>query len=78
MKIDFIGIYRKSVPTKSTVLFPKPGAAVGGHFYRFLPFFCVFRPALEPDKSTEKPGCIEGLFSGIRHGGVEISKNGQK
>jgi hypothetical protein len=44
-------------------------------FYRFFSIFCVFRPALEPDKSTEKPGCIEGLFSGIRPGDPKMVKN---
>jgi hypothetical protein len=74
-------IYRNFVPTKSTVNFLKPGTAVRSNFieiYRIFRFFSVFRPALEPDKSTKKPGCIEGLFSGIRPGDPKMVKNDKK
>jgi hypothetical protein len=63
------------------VNFLKPGTAVRSNFieiYRFFSIFSVFRPALEPDKSTEKPGCIEGLFSGMAPGTPKTTKNGQK
>jgi hypothetical protein len=38
----------------------------------------VFRPAFEPHKSSPKPPCIEGLFSGIRQGTPKTVKNDKK
>jgi hypothetical protein len=65
-------------PHKKPCEFSQTRDSAPTDFYRFFAFFCVFRPALEPDKSTEKPGCIEGLFSGICQGTPETVKNDKK
>jgi hypothetical protein len=65
-------------PHKKPCEFSQTRDSAPTDFYRFLSFFSVFRPALEPDKSTKKPGCIEGLFSGIRPGDPKMVKNDKK
>jgi hypothetical protein len=50
----FIAIYRKSGPTKSTVLGPGPPPGRKHKFYRKLPIFWVFGPSIQPEKTSPK------------------------
>jgi hypothetical protein len=50
----FIGIYRKSAPTKSTVLGPGPPPGRKHKIYRFFTIFTVFGPSIEPEKPSPK------------------------
>jgi hypothetical protein len=49
-----IRIYRKTAPTKSTVLGPGPPPWDFYKFYRFLRFFTFFGPSIEPEKVSVK------------------------
>jgi hypothetical protein len=50
----FIGIYRKSGPTKSTVLGPGPPPGEIYKIYWKLWFFTVFGPSIQPEKPSPK------------------------
>jgi hypothetical protein len=49
-----IGIYRKTGPTKSTVLGPGPPPGKFYKIYRFFTFFMIFGPSIEPEKPSVK------------------------
>jgi hypothetical protein len=49
-----IGIYRKTGPTKSTVLGPGPPPWDFYKFYRKNGFFMIFGPSIEPEKASVK------------------------
>jgi hypothetical protein len=49
-----IRIYRKTGPTKSTVLGPGPPPWEFHKFYRFLAFFWILGPSIEPEKPSVK------------------------
>jgi hypothetical protein len=49
-----IGIYRKTGPTKSTVLGPGPPPWDFYKIYRFSRFFVIFGPSIEPEKPSPK------------------------
>jgi hypothetical protein len=49
-----IGIYRKTGPTKSTVLGPGPPPWDFHKFYRNFGFFWIFGPSIEPEKASVK------------------------
>jgi quinol-cytochrome oxidoreductase complex cytochrome b subunit len=51
---DAIGIYRKTGPTKSTVLGPGPPPWKFYKIYRFLAFFLKNGPSIEPEKPSVK------------------------
>jgi hypothetical protein len=52
--LELIGIYRKTGPTKSTVLGPGPPPGNFYKIYRFLPIFRNFGPSIEPEKPSVK------------------------
>jgi hypothetical protein len=49
-----IGIYRKTGPTKSTVLGPDPPPEIFYKFIDFLRFFLILGPSIEPEKPSVK------------------------
>jgi hypothetical protein len=49
-----IGIYRKTGPTKSTVLGPRPPPGKSIKFIDFLPFLPFWGPSIEPEKASLK------------------------
>jgi hypothetical protein len=49
-----IGIYRKTGPTKSTVLGPGPPPGNFNKIYRKSGFFWIFGPSIEPEKASVK------------------------
>jgi hypothetical protein len=49
-----IGIYRKTAPTKSTVLGPHPPPENFNKIYGFLAFFTILGPSIEPEKPSVK------------------------
>jgi hypothetical protein len=52
---DAIGIYRKTGPTKSTVLGPGPPPPEKLlKFIDFYPFFMILGPSIEPEKPSVK------------------------
>jgi hypothetical protein len=50
----FIAIYRKTAPTKSTVLGGDPPLGRKHKIYRKIVFFCVFGPSIQPGKPSPK------------------------
>jgi hypothetical protein len=51
---DSIGIYRKTAPTKSTVLGPRPPPWRNYKFYRKYGFFMILGPSIQPKKPSVK------------------------
>jgi hypothetical protein len=49
-----IGIYRKTAPTKSTVLGPDPPPENFDKFIEFLVIFTILGPSIEPEKPSVK------------------------
>jgi hypothetical protein len=49
-----IGIYRKTAPTKSTVLGARPPPWNFNKIYRFFVFFLKIGPSIEPEKPSVK------------------------
>jgi hypothetical protein len=49
-----IGIYRKTAPTKSTVLGPGPPPGENMKFIDFYGFFGILGPSIEPEKASAK------------------------
>jgi hypothetical protein len=49
-----IRIYRKTAPTKSTVLGPGPPPGIFNKIYRFSRFFTILGPSIEPEKPSVK------------------------
>jgi hypothetical protein len=52
--LEPIGIYRKTGPTKSTVLGPGPPPWEFYKIYRNLRFFVIFGPSIQPEKASVK------------------------
>jgi hypothetical protein len=51
---DAIGIYRKTGPTKSTVLGPRPPPGENIKFIDFSLFFMILGPSIQPKKASVK------------------------
>jgi hypothetical protein len=52
--IDAYRIYRKTAPTKSTVLGPGPPPGEKWKFIEFYRFFMILGPSIEPEKASPK------------------------